>query len=53
MKFKDKKVSVLEKKFLAPILIPKLDIGFGSQYQNLVLVVRLRERELEKNKFLT
>jgi hypothetical protein len=31
-----KKVSVSEKKVSATILIPKLDLGFGSRYRNLV-----------------
>jgi hypothetical protein len=39
LKKKLKKVSVSGKKISAPIPIPKLDLGYGSQYQNLVLVV--------------
>ena len=33
---KKKNISVSEKKVSAPIRIPKLDLGFGSRYQNLV-----------------
>ena len=35
---KKKKVSVSEKKISAPNPIPKLDLGFGSRYRNLVSV---------------
>ena len=35
----EKKVSVLEKNVLDPIPIPKLNLGFGSRYQNLVWVI--------------
>ena len=34
----EKKVSVSEKKNSSPIPISKLDLAFGSQYRNLVLV---------------
>ena len=37
--WKKEKVSVSEKKVSAPIPMPKLNFGFGSQFQNLVLVV--------------
>ena len=36
--FGNKIPKLSEKKVSAPILIPKLDLGFGSQYRNHVLV---------------
>ena len=41
--FEKQKVSVLEAKNSAPIAMMKLDLSFGSRYQNLVLVVHLRK----------
>ena len=40
-KKKLKKVSVSGNKFLAPVPILKLDLGFGSRFSNLVSVVHL------------
>ena len=51
------KVSVSEKIILAPIPILKLNLGFGSQYRNLVLVIQyyilllMRPRKQTNKKF--